>query len=112
MTLSKVLADLATFINSVGVPVAMLCFGCFVIWHAGKWFGGKLLVPVVETVQEVGSAHIKYLQANTLATETAAAGVSEVLANQHKTYPKIDDIHDRLIVRPYGMSQQHVSEGS
>jgi len=110
MTLSEVLADLATFINSVGVPVAMLCFGCFIVWRAGKWIGHRIFEPLVGTAQDVGSAHVEYLRENTRATAASAVGVSQVLANQERAYPKIDDIHEHLIVRPHGVSQQQVGE--
>lgn len=103
------LAELERFINSVGYPIAVTCALFWAIWRAGKWTGKKVIEPGVETIREMGKAHIEFLNENTRATQAGTITVGQVLSNQGHYVPMIEDLHLHLIPRPAGTTQQQVS---
>ena len=103
------LAEVEHFISAVGFPVALCVAACFAAWRAGVWFANHVATPLTDKALEIGSAHIHFLNENTRATQVSAVTIGQVLSNQENYGPKIHELHEKLVTKVTGTSQQQDS---
>lgn len=117
------LAQWMAVIRTDGLAVGLVVFGMAVIVWVIQWTMTNVVRPATTKALLVADAHIEYLNENSEVARTGAQTlirvadgvehISKVNLNTYEkvadTREKVDDIHDLLIVRRQGVSQQQVS---
>ena len=106
------MADIATWVGIVrtdGLAVGLVIFGMGVVVWVVRWVLINVVTPVTARTLLVADAHIDFLNQNTEATRAITSSVTQVAQVQNVHGEKLDDIHDLLIVRRRGVTQQQVS---
>lgn len=101
-----------SIIRTDGLAVGFFIFVMVALVCVIRWLGRNVITPVTAKSLEAVDAHITFLNENTKATQANAIGVGQVLSTQTVHGEKIDDIHNLLIVRRAGVSQQQVSQNT
>lgn len=98
------------FIRTDGLAVGLVVFACIVFILVLRWLGSNVAKPLTNTAVQMGTAHVEFLNENTKATQAISSGVSQVISTQLAHGEKIGDIHELLVVRRAGVTQQQVSQ--
>lgn len=101
-----------SFVRTDGLAVGLVVFGALVFVYVLRWLGSNVATPLTTTAVQMGTAHVEFLNENTKATQAIASSVGQVLTTQGVHGEKIDDIHNLLIVRRAGVSQQEIGQNT
>ena len=113
----------ANLIRTDGLAVTIVLFLMVVFVIVLRWIGTNVARPVTASSVAALNEHVNYLKESVLATKAIIAGVDLVKTDVSQVRAKIDiqseildssrdkicDLHDLLIVRRQGVTQQQVS---
>lgn len=103
-------------VRTDGLAVGLVVFGMAVTVWVIHWLMVNVLKPGTAKAMLMADAHIEYLNENSNIARAGAQtltrvcdGLEYISKVNTDTHEKVGDIHDLLIIRRQGVSQQQVS---